>query len=59
MTKLVQDLAAENERLARELLSPHADEVDRTRRFPRQNIQELGRSGLLGLMYSSFGKQRI
>jgi alkylation response protein AidB-like acyl-CoA dehydrogenase len=50
MTKSVQDLLAENERLASEFLAPHADEVDRARRFPRQNIQELGRSGLLGLV---------
>ena len=50
MTKSVPDLLAENERLATELLASHADEVDRARRFPRQNIQELGRSGLLGLV---------
>jgi alkylation response protein AidB-like acyl-CoA dehydrogenase len=50
MTKSVQDLLAENERLATELLASHADEVDRSRRFPRQNIQELGRSGLGGLV---------
>lgn len=50
MTKSVQELLAENERLATELLASHADEVDRARRFPRQNIQELGRSGLGGLV---------
>ncbi len=50
MAKRVQDLLAENERLATELLAFHADDVDRARRFPRQNIQELGRSGLLGLV---------
>lgn len=50
MTRSVQDLLAENERLAKELLACRADEVDRARCFPRQNIQELGRSGLLGLM---------
>ncbi|HEY6923760.1 MAG TPA: acyl-CoA dehydrogenase family protein [Steroidobacteraceae bacterium] len=50
MTKSVQDLLLENEKLAKELLAVHADDIDRARRFPRQNIQELGRSGLLGLV---------
>ncbi|MGA2073990.1 MAG: acyl-CoA dehydrogenase family protein [Terriglobia bacterium] len=50
MTKSAQDLLVENEKLAKELLAPGADEIDRERRFPRQNIQELGRSGLLGLV---------
>ena len=49
MTKPVQDLLIENEKLATELFAPHADEVDRTRSFPRRNIEALGRSGLLGL----------
>jgi alkylation response protein AidB-like acyl-CoA dehydrogenase len=50
MTKSAQDLLQENEKLAKEVLAPRADEIDRTRRFPRQNIEELGRSGLLGLV---------
>ena len=50
MTKSAQDLLVENQKLAKELLAVHADEIDRARRFPRQNIQELGRSGLLGLV---------
>ncbi len=50
MTRSKQDLLAENERLAKELLAPRADETDRARSFPRQNIRELGRSGLLGLL---------
>jgi len=49
MTKSAQDLLVENQKLAKELLAVHADDIDRARRFPRQNIQELGRSGLLGL----------
>jgi len=49
MTKSVQDLLEENEKLAKAILAPRADEIDRTRRFPRQNIEELGRTGLLGL----------
>lgn len=50
MTRSAQDLLVENEKLAQELLAPRADEIDRTRSFPRQNIRELGRSGLLGLV---------
>ena len=50
MAKSVQDLLAENEKLAKELLASHADDIDRARRFPRENMQELGRSGLLGLV---------
>jgi len=50
MTKSAQDLLVENEKLAKELLAPGADEIDRARRFPRRNIQEFGRSGLLGLV---------
>ncbi len=46
----IENLLAENEKLAREVLAPAADEVDRERRFPRQNIKVLGESGLLGLM---------
>lgn len=50
MTKSAQDLLVENEKLATNVLAPRADEIDRERRFPRQNIQELGRNGLLGLV---------
>ena len=50
MTQSIKDLVAENEKLASEFLAPNADEIDRTRSFPRKNIQELGRSGLLGLL---------
>lgn len=50
MTKSIQDLLSESERLATELLAADADEVDRARRFPRESIQELGRCRLLGLL---------
>ena len=50
MTKSAHDLVLENEKLAKDLLAPHADEIDRTRRFPRENIQAFGHSGLLGLV---------
>jgi alkylation response protein AidB-like acyl-CoA dehydrogenase len=50
MTKSIPDLVSENEKLAKDVLAPAADEVDRTRRFPRQNLLEFGRRGLLGLL---------
>jgi len=50
MTKSIADLVSENEKLAKDVLAPAADEVDRTRRFPRQNLLEFGRRGLLGLL---------
>lgn len=48
--KSVEELIAENERLSVEVFAPHADEIDGCRRFPRENIDALGRSGLLGLL---------
>ena len=50
MTKSVHDLLIENAKFAKEVLAPRADEIDRERRFPRENIQVLGRNGLLGLI---------
>jgi alkylation response protein AidB-like acyl-CoA dehydrogenase len=50
MTISVEDLLAINEKLAKEQLAPAADGIDAARRFPRQNIQALGRSGVLGLL---------
>src|SRR5262249_11412600 len=44
------ELLAQNEHLAATVFAPRADEVDRERRFPRENMQELGRAGLLGLL---------
>lgn len=43
-------LIAENDRLSREVLAVRADEVDHNRRFPRENLDALGRGGLLGLL---------
>lgn len=39
-----------NEKLSKESFAEFADEIDRTRQFPRQNIQRLGECGLLGLL---------
>ncbi len=46
----IDDLLAKNEKLSREVFAPGADEIDRGRRFPRENIRALGQSGLLGLL---------
>jgi len=46
----IDDLVAKNEKLSREVFAPGADEIDRGRRFPRENILALGQSGLLGLL---------
>ncbi len=49
MAMKIADLLAKNEELAREILTPRADAVDRGRAFPRESVQALGRSGVLGL----------
>ncbi len=48
MSKL-DELIARNEKIAQDVLAPNAGEVDRERRFPRNNIKALGQHGLLGL----------
>ncbi len=53
MTLRIEDLLARNEELARDVLAPGADEVDRERRFPRKNLEVLGENGLLGLLVTS------
>ena len=40
----------ESKRLAREVLTPSADETDRLRKFPKHAIEALAKSGVLGLM---------
>ena len=46
----IEELLAENAKLSQEVLAARADQVDRERRFPRDNIEALGRAGMLGLM---------
>jgi alkylation response protein AidB-like acyl-CoA dehydrogenase len=41
--------AAQAEVLARDVLARHADEVDRSARFPEESVAALARGGLLGL----------
>ena len=46
----VQSLLVANEKLSREVLRPGADQIDQSRRFPRENIAALGKAGVLGLL---------
>ena len=43
----VQSLLAANERLSEEVLRASADQIDQSRRFPRENIAALGKVGVL------------
>jgi len=45
-----QSLLAANSKLSQEVLLPAADQIDQTRRFPRENLTALGKAGVLGLM---------
>lgn len=47
---MIEDLLERNEKLVQDVLAPGADGVDQARRFPRENIERLGQSGLLGLV---------
>lgn len=44
-----EELLERNERLARAVLGPSADDVDRARRFPRESVSALAESGVLAL----------
>ena len=46
----IQGVLAANEKVSRETLGPRADEIDQARRFPRENLQALGKAGVLGLI---------
>lgn len=46
----MQTVLAANEKLSQELLRPGADLIDQSRQFPRENLQALGKSGVLGLL---------
>jgi alkylation response protein AidB-like acyl-CoA dehydrogenase len=43
-------ILAANEKLSQEMLSANADPIDQSRRFPRENLQALGKAGVLGLL---------
>ena len=46
----VQALLAMNEKLSQEILGPRSDQVDQARHFPRENLDALGKAGVLGLL---------
>jgi alkylation response protein AidB-like acyl-CoA dehydrogenase len=46
----IKTILAENEKLSREMLRENADQIDQTRRFPRENLRALGKAGVLGLL---------
>lgn len=49
LTAEAQEVVDEAAELADEVLRPNADEVDGDAQFPRENIDELGQAGYLGL----------
>lgn len=46
----ITNILAENEKLSHEMLRINADQIDQARRFPRENLQALGKAGVLGLV---------
>lgn len=46
----VRALLAANEKLSHSVLRTRAAEVDQSRRFPRENMAALGKTGILGLL---------
>jgi isovaleryl-CoA dehydrogenase len=46
----MQTVFAANEKLSQELLRAGADSIDQARRFPQENLQALGKAGVLGLL---------
>ena len=46
----IQTVLAENEKISHEMLRANADGIDESRRFPRENLQALGKAVVLGLL---------
>jgi alkylation response protein AidB-like acyl-CoA dehydrogenase len=46
----VHSVLAANEKVSKETLGPRADEIDQQRKFPRENLNALGKAGVLGMM---------
>jgi alkylation response protein AidB-like acyl-CoA dehydrogenase len=46
----IKTILADNDKLSHEMLRANADQIDQSRRFPRENLQELGKAGVLGLL---------
>lgn len=46
----LQAVLAANEKVSKEVLGLRADQTDQSRQFPRENLIDLGKAGVLGLM---------
>lgn len=46
----IRTILAENERISHGALQANADRIDQDRRFPRENLEVLGKAGVLGLL---------
>lgn len=46
----IASILTANETISKETLAARADEVDRERKFPRENLQVLGAAGVLGIL---------
>jgi alkylation response protein AidB-like acyl-CoA dehydrogenase len=46
----IKTILGENEGLSHGTLRQNADQIDQARRFPRENLQALGKAGVLGLL---------
>jgi len=46
----IQTILSKNEQISRETLRANADQIDQARRFPRENLQVLGKADVLGLL---------
>lgn len=46
----IEAVLAANEKLSQDVLRASADSIDQSRRFPRENLHALGKSGVLGLL---------
>jgi alkylation response protein AidB-like acyl-CoA dehydrogenase len=46
----IASILTANAKTSREVLEPRADEIDRERKYPRENLQALGPAGALGIL---------
>jgi alkylation response protein AidB-like acyl-CoA dehydrogenase len=46
----IETILSKNEKISHETLRANADQVDQSRRFPRENLQVLGKADVLGLL---------
>jgi alkylation response protein AidB-like acyl-CoA dehydrogenase len=46
----IASILAANDKISKEVLQARADQIDRERKFPRENLQALGAAGALGIL---------